>query len=60
MKYESILDRLRREGKVIVLSDEEQTAIKEHMSKAMAGFKADLRRKERQSERDLHAIILNA
>lgn len=54
----TILDRLRAEGKVTELSDEEVAAIDKHMSDAMRGFRSELRRKQAQSEADLAKIVL--
>jgi len=57
---QSIIDRLRAEGKVTELSDEQMAAIDMHMSKEMRGFRSELRRKQAQSEADTARIILNS
>lgn len=54
----NIIDRLRAEGKVTELSDEQVRAIDEHISKEMRGFRAELRRKQAQSEADTARIVL--
>lgn len=58
MNIDTLLERLRREGKVTELSDEQVAAIDKHMSDGMRGFRAELRRKQAQSEADLAKIVL--
>lgn len=54
----NIIDRLRVEGKVFELSDEQVRAIDEHISREMRGFRAELRLKQAQSEADTARIVL--
>ena len=54
----NIIDRLRVEGKVTELSGEQIAAIDSHISGIMHPFRAELRRKQAQSEADLAKIIL--
>lgn len=55
-----MLDKLREEGKVTQLTDEQVAAINKHIGDEMRGFRAQLRRKQAQSEADLAKVILNA
>lgn len=58
-KVDELIDQLRAEGKVTTLSDDEILSINNHIRKDMERFRQDLHRKFKQSERDLHNIILN-
>jgi hypothetical protein len=59
-KFGKLFEQLEREGKVTQLSDEQVAAIDKHVSDAMRGFRAELRRKQAQSEADTAKIVLNA
>ena len=54
----SVYERLKSEGKVTQLTDEQVRAINEHIDKCMRGFRAELRRKQAQSEADTAKIVL--
>lgn len=55
----NIIEKLRLEGKVTELSDEQVAEIRKHIEDDMREFRMELYRKQRQSERDLRAIILS-
>lgn len=58
-KVDELIDQLRAEGKVTTLSDDEVLSIDNHIRKDMERFRQNLYRKFKQSEKDLHDIILS-
>lgn len=59
-RTEEIIDRLKAEDKVYTLSDDEMLSISNHIYESMENFKQELYKKFKQSEKDLHKVILNA
>jgi hypothetical protein len=57
-KVDELYERLDREGKLTRLSDEQLANLDAHISKAMGDFRAELRRKQAQSEADTGKIVL--
>jgi hypothetical protein len=57
-KIDELYERLESEGKLTRLSDEQLANLDAHISKEMSGFRAELRRKQAQSQADLEKIVL--
>lgn len=57
-KISQLYDQFEKQGKLIELTDDEIIDIRDHIHRDMENFRLELLRKQKQSEKDTHAIIL--
>lgn len=58
--YEILMERLQKENKLTILSEEESFDLLTGLNAKMAAGEADIKQKELEAEQELSSLLLNA